>query len=580
MLTIFFSIGYFATLVCFVWFYLVRTKQLRKRLNQEISSRLKQEKFAETSRNLLEQETKHLIEVNKLKTRFISKVLHEFKTPLSLIIGPLKTYERDGELKPEMVRLIYRNAQRMNRLTNEVLDVSRIESGKLKLDLRKAEFSLFLKDVYLTFLGEAERKGIDFRFIGHSERLICYFDGSALEKVFYNILSNAIKFTQSGKITVSVQTTTLHEDLLSRVILVKVRDSGIGIKETDLSKVFDHFYQVDLSKKLVSGGTGVGLSLAKELVDLHKGKIWVESEVGKGSVFFVEIPMVQTGVDIHEMGENVELVSTDFDPEVVFEDDQIEYVDRNKPLLLLVEDHPDLAVFVKTQLKRKYNVFRCKEGKSGIEKAQAEVPDLIISDVMMPDRDGFELCDTLKNDPRTSHIPIILLTVRSSEKSKLTGLRKRADDYIIKPFSIDELMVRVDNLLRQRIELKKHFKKSLYTESGNLKINSVDDQFISDLREIVKERHSSGDFNVDTMETELGISRRNLQRKMKALLDSSPVEFIKEYRLKRASQLLEKRSGTISEIAYRVGFNSAAYFTAQFKERYKKTPSDYVSDAK
>ncbi|MEP1096173.1 MAG: ATP-binding protein [Cyclobacteriaceae bacterium] len=573
-------IGYPILVIAFAWFYFSRTKQLRARLKQEISSRLKQERFAETSRSLLEQETKHLLEVNNLKTRFISKVLHEFKTPLSLIIGPLKAYEREGSLKPEMVRLIYRNAQRMNRLTNEVLDVSRIESGKLKLDLRKAEFNLFLKDIYLTFLGEAERKGIEYQFMGSSERLICYFDEAALEKVFYNILSNALKFTNTGKITVSVQTTTLHEDLLSRSILVKIRDSGIGIEEQDSSKVFDHFYQVDSSRKFVSGGTGVGLSLAKELVELHKGKIWVDSEVGKGSVFSVEIPMVQTGIDIHEMGENVELVSTDFDPEVIFEDDQIEYVDRNKPLLLLVEDHPDLAEFVKTQLKRKYNVIRCKEGKSGIEKAQAEIPDLIISDVMMPDRDGFELCDALKKDARTSHIPIILLTVRSSEKSKLTGLRKRADDYIVKPFSIDELMVRVDNLLRQRTELKKHFKKSLYTESGEMKIKSIDDQFISDLRAIVKERHSNGDFGVEVMEEELGISRRNLQRKMKALLDTTPIEFIKEYRLKRATQLLEQRSGNISEIAYRVGFNSAAYFTAQFKERFNKTPSEFATKPK
>ena len=580
MLTILFSLGYIALLLCFVCFYLVKTRKLRKKLNQETSTRLKQEKFAETSRKLLEQETKHLIEVNNLKTRFISKVLHEFKTPLSLIIGPLKAYERDGELNPEMVRLIYRNAQRMNRLTNEVLDVSRIESGKLKLDLRKAEFNLFLKDVYLTFLGEAERKGIEYKFIGQSERLVCYFDGAALEKVFYNILSNAIKFTDSGKVTVSIQTKSLHEDLLSRIILVKIRDSGMGIKEADLTKVFDHFYQVNLNKKLISGGTGVGLSLAKELVELHRGKIWVESEVGKGSVFFVQIPMIQTGIDIHEIGENVELVSTDFDPEVVFEEDQIEYMDRNKPLLLLVEDHPDLAVFIKTQLKRKYNVIRSKEGASGIEQALKEVPDLIVSDVMMPDRDGFELCDALKNDPRTSHIPIILLTVRSSEKSRLTGLRKRADDYIIKPFSVDELMVRIENLLRQRRELKKYFRKSVYTDSGDIKIDSVDDQFISDLRKVVEEGHARGDFSVDKIEEELGISKRNLQRKMKALLDTTPIEFIKEYRLKRASQLLEKRSGTISEIAFRVGFNSAAYFTSQFKERFNRTPSDYLSDSK
>ena len=530
-------------------------------------------------------------EMDHMKSRFFANISHEFRTPLSLILGPLRsiyngTYEGDPK---KQFKIMIRNGQRLLQLINQLLDLSKVESGKMSLQVMRVNIIDFLKPILASFVSHAQRQHLKYTTHFNTDDIEAYIDKDKVEKIILNILSNAFKFTpEYGKIEVIVTGLKASKRLENDSVEISVKDTGIGIPTADLDRIFDRFYQVDGSREDKRKGTGIGLSLTKELTELHGGSIEVCSEEGKGTSFTVRIPLsgdhltnaeivdaeLEKELSEESIGVIDEIIEEDYSPERSLEvNSKIE----NLQTLLIIEDNDDVRNYLCDQLETNYKVLEADNGNDGFDIGKEELPDLVISDVMMPGLNGIELCKKLKSDERTCHIPVILLTAKADSTNKIEGFEAGADYYVTKPFNSNILELRIRNILKSRDLVKEHYgeNRSIELEPKNIKLTSPDELFLKRVLECVEEKMSVSDYSVEDMGRDLGMSRMQLYRKMKALTGQSANEFIRTIRLKRAAQLIEQDHLTIAEVTYEVGFNDLQYFRDCFKKQFGVNPSKY-----
>jgi DNA-binding response OmpR family regulator len=446
-----------------------------------------------------------------------------------------------------------------------------------------------------SFASLAESKQIQIHFSSEYRTIQALFDPDILDKILNNLLSNAFKFTPSqGSVTVVVSLQKWGELVAGEtsrekasLLQVEVIDTGIGIREEQKVRVFDRFYQVDGAQPRQQPGTGIGLALVRELVELQQGTITLQSEAGKGTRFTVQLPLNECDFELETpthttSGGFIRVGSANqesSDSELFLPEVPTEGNEKN-PLMLLVEDNDEVLGFLRESFRHEFRLAEASDGTSGLKLAQQQIPDIIITDRMMPGMDGIAFCYQVKTDERTSHIPVIMLTAKASEESKIEGLETGADDYILKPFSLHELSVRVKNLIDQRKKLRERFTREVKLQPKDVAITSADEVFLQKAIRVIEAHMSDTDFSVETFVHEIAMSRVQLHRKLKALTDQSTSEFIRTMRLKRAAALLEGQYGNIAEVMYEVGFTNVSYFASSFKRMFGVTPSEYVSYSK
>jgi signal transduction histidine kinase/ligand-binding sensor domain-containing protein/DNA-binding response OmpR family regulator len=528
-----------------------------------------------------EKENAQIQELDRLKTNFFTNISHEFRTPLTLIISPLEKYlsENSDLPSPQKKRAesIYRNAKQLQKLINQLLDLSKLEAGRLFPEITQSDIIEFAEKVTNSFQDLAEQKNISLQFISSETHLMAYFDSDIVEKILTNLLSNAFKFSrEGGEIMVSIA----FKSSDNKQVILKVSDNGIGISQENLPNIFNRFYQVHDNNQPQIVGTGVGLSLCKELAELHRGEILVSSKIGEGTTFSVYLPITKNAFEsqwIRE-GENLpdnqkQQIKNTFQS---IDNQEDRLIDKDKPLVLIAEDNEDLRAYIKEIFMQDFQILEAENGKCALKLAQENLPDLIISDWMMPQMTGVELCENIKTNANTSHIPVIILTSKSSNESKLMGLETGADDYITKPFNASLLEARVKNILGNRKKLRELFSNSPKIKAREITLNSSDEHFLERVIKIVEDNMSNINLDIAFLEEELKMSNMQMYRKLKSLTNLSGNEFIKNIRLKKAVLLLESENFNVSEIAYKVGFNDPSYFSRIFKKQYGKAPSDYV----
>lgn len=544
--------------------------------------------------------------VNQLKIRFFTNISHEFRTPLTLILGPLdkllKTWKGDQETKGTL-DLINRNAQRLLHLINQLMEFRKIETGKLELKVSEGNMIGFLENIFSSFQQLAKQRNIEYTYEHSIIEEKQWFDHEKIENIVYNLLSNAFKFTtEGGKISLSVhysnRSPLSNDDAkhgknlpANSYLEIKVSDTGIGISQEHINNIFKRFYQVNSPQSLKVRGSGIGLSLAKELVKAHHGHISVESAQGKGSVFIVFLPVQKTIYTESEIinepfitKDNYQEQVTKLTEELLKENrdtesfkDELSREKSEKPLILLIEDNFDLRSFLKASLSESFQILDAEDGKKGYELAKTYNPDLIISDVMMPEMDGLELCSRLKNNLLTSHIPVILLTARTAVENHIECLEIGADDYIPKPFDVNILTARTKNLIETRRKLRKHFSRDLTPDLSQIASSRTDELFLKRAQEIVETHFSNPEFGVEEFVDKMNISRSLLHKKLTLLTEQSAGDFITSLRLKKAAHLLHVPGKNVSDVAYEVGFNDPKYFSRIFRKYFGKTPSEYVT---
>ena len=533
-------------------------------------------------------------EMDKLKSYFFANISHEFRTPLTLILSPIRDMfagNFKGDAKKQYLMVI-RNGERLLRLINQLLDLSKLGAGSMKLKASQLDIVNFLKPIVSAFDSYAQKAQVKFKFEYPLAPVMVYLDADKFEKIITNLLSNAFKFTREGEIRLSVRIVGPVQDknlnqASDNKVEVAVEDSGAGIPQEYISSIFDHFYQVAHHSN--SEGTGIGLSLTKELVELHKGKIMVESEVGKGSTFKVILLLGKDHLKEAEIDDSdgpifaSDKTFAGVEPVAIGNLPQFEALAdtrlADRPRILIIEDNIDMRTYIRQSLDTYYLITESGDGKDGLRKSLEIIPDLIISDVMMPGMDGVELCRSLKTNIYTSHIPVILLTAKADLESKIEGLETGADEYLSKPFNSYELQVRSKNLIRSREILRKRFteSKKLILEPKEISITSLDEKFLKNVLQIIEKNISDSDFKVETLGKELDMDHMPMYRKIKALTGQTAVEFIRTIRLKRAAQLLKQQKLTVAEVTYNVGFNDLQYFRSCFKKQFGVSPSEYMT---
>ncbi|MFZ1517343.1 MAG: two-component regulator propeller domain-containing protein [Ignavibacteriaceae bacterium] len=531
---------------------------------------------------LKEFESQKLQEVDQIKSRFFANISHEFRTPLTIIIGSLEKLKSKMENNSDNKEFVVmkRNASRLLQLINQLLELSRIESGNTKLNAAENDIVKFLKRITASFSSLANDKNIKLTFNSYpidevqlGEEILLYYDKKKLETVFYNLLSNAVKFSPAGEI-IDVSVSKFDAN-----VKINFVNSGIEISADKIKNIFDRFYQIDDTGTRNFEGTGIGLALVKEYVELHKSKIVVESNNNR-TIFTIHLPLGK-----NHLSEN-EIVQEDFDQlqmDLIPQSDlsttstQIvnEQVETDKTIILIVEDNSDLREMIKENLQESYFVLEAENGVKGLKLAEETIPDLIISDIMMPEMDGYELSQKIKTNEKTNHIPVILLTAKAETKDKIEGLETGADDYLIKPFNPNELKIRVKNLIKVRRQLREKYQSQMLIKPADVVVPSTQKVFLDKLTSIIEKNISNEEFSVEILCDDIGMSRAQLHRKIKAVTNQSASEFIRNFRLQRASELLKQNAGNIAEISYRVGFSSQAYFTKMFQQLYGLTPLDF-----
>jgi signal transduction histidine kinase/DNA-binding NarL/FixJ family response regulator len=585
---------------------LVREKQKLERIVIDRTKEIKDKnrKLEEQTFQLKEQSEK-LKEMDRVKSRFFANISHEFRTPLTLIMGPMEQIlagNRDKDLKNQL-NLMLRNSHRLLTLINQLLDLSRFDSGKMKLQAAPQNIVPFLKGIMASFEQLAVQKKLAVKFMAESEveDISLYFDSPKMEQVFTNLLINAVKFTPAGgEIVVSVKRGQPREGSFpAGFIEISVCDTGIGIPQEKLPHIFDRFYQVERPGSPDHKGTGIGLALTGELAALHHGKIDVHSREGMGTEFVIHLPLGNEHLKADEVIDPAQFQSsairekTGEIPDLYVLGDETGEEEKEREcaesgrepgpeaqarnIILVVEDNPDVRKYIREPLEPIYAVIEAKDGKEGIARAKEVIPDLIISDIMMPHVDGYELCGVLKRNIETCHIPIILLTAKASEESMIQGLETGADDYITKPFNTKVLSIRIKNLidLRRQLQLKIQRKRMLLP--AEISVSSMDEAFLKELQDIVEKNLADPDFDIEHLCKGLYMGRSTLYRKVEALTGETPNQFIQSYRLERAAQLLKANFGNITEVAFEVGFSSSAYFTKCFKEKFHRLPSTFLA---
>lgn len=562
-----------------------RLRQLsreKSQLEQIVSDRTREL----ADRNVqLEHQAQKLQELDSLKSQFFANISHEFRTPLSLILGPLEQYvgNQSEAIPDKAAHMMYRNSKRLHQLIDQLLYITKLEGGYTKLTVAQHDLGHFMRMILPGFNTLAAQKKIDFHYILPETSCLLLLDADKLEKILYNLLSNAFKFTHEGG-TVSI-TVSCTDDATPQWMQVIVQDSGIGIHKSELSKIFDRFYRVDAANTSEFSGTGIGLALVKELVKLYGGTIEVTSEVEKGSRFTVTLPAAKHTLPPHEVIDFVPFAEKEFFADHAtatgqYNDDETAERDAGDETIkiLIAEDNADLYQYIQSALKDYCECIPAVNGKEGMSKALAIIPDLVITDVMMPEVDGLQFCHQLKTDERTSHIPVIMLTAKADQSSKIEGLKTGADDYISKPFNLEELKLKVQNLIALRHSLRIRYTKEVSVEPREISITSLDEVFLKKIITAIEEKMFDPTFSVERLVEESGVSRMQLHRKLKALTGQSAGDLIRTLRLKRAAQLLKKNSDIISQIGYQVGFSDPSYFARCFRRQFGISPSDYASE--
>ena len=516
-------------------------------------------------------EAARLRELDETKSRFFSNITHEFRTPLTLILSPLEKHLGDASLSPKALTLLnnnYRHASQLLKLVNQLLDISKLEAGQMPINPTAGELDVFVDQCVSSFQAQAKEKNIALTLSNTNVSGNYLFDHEKWEKIFFNLLSNAIKFTHSGGIvTVSISSERNNPSHAGQ-IKIKVEDSGVGIAEEELPKIFERFYQVDDSATRRHEGTGIGLSLVKELINLMGGAIHVSSIKDRGSLFTIEIAIEQ----LKEIPVAREVSS--INNFRITDEETVPGVDHDLPIILVVDDNEELRSFVKESLSANWKVMEASNGFDGWTIIEKELPEIVISDVMMPGMTGFELCAKAKQDIRTSHINFIMLTAKAAQESKIEGLESGADEYITKPFHLYELELRIRNLLQEQNNLRKHLQEKLLPEKPMLELQQVSDPFLTKLQSYLNTNLDNTKLNVETVADAMAMSKSTLNRKLKTLLNISSNDYLKKYRLQK-SVLLLNQGNSVSEVAYRVGFESSSYFAQCFKEQFNQTPSEF-----
>jgi len=501
-----------------------------------------------------------------------------------LILNPIEEIYKRESLSArgyEHINTVRKNAKRMVRFINQLLDLRKLQSGKAVLKVSQVDIVSFVRKISEYFTDAAREKDINLEIIGRENELYAWIDAEKMDIVIYNLLSNAFKFTPKEKSIKVIINKVAGTDRL----LIDIADQGQGVAEDKLADIFELYYEGEHSEGKNLKGTGIGLALSKELVQLHHGKISAKNNVDKGltvtvelktgnehlthdEVIFVDLPELP-----HELEETLEELSIHATQHVGYQHNS------STPLVLLVEDNRELRVFLQTQLSGAYRVEVAEDGEEGLKKAFKLLPDLVLSDVMMPKMDGIQMLDKLKNDTRTSHIPIVLLTAKCSVESQIEGLKYGADFYITKPFQNDFLLTCIQNLITQRKKIFETLlarKKSIELNPGEITITPQDEVFLQKIIKIVEEHMSDLEFNIDAVAESINMGRSTFYKKFKSLTSLAPVEFVREMRLKRAKQYLDAGEHNIAEIAYSVGFNNAKYFSTCFREQFQLSPTEYL----
>jgi len=514
-------------------------------------------------------QTQQLQELDQLKTNFFVNISHELRTPLTLISGYIEDLKKQSP-KNQVYEIVNRNAQRLLELINQLLDLGKLEAGQLKVTYQTVPLDTYFKTFFSAYQSLAESRNIAFVISQNQEGVVGEIDSDKVEKIMTNLLSNAFKFTGPGK---KVEVFVEYKARDSRLI-VRVQDEGIGIPDDKLEQIFNRFYQVDNSTNKKYEGTGIGLALVKELVNVMDGWVHVQSKEGVGTTFWVELPVAyKEGVSL--------IYEENQQPEIdVPKDEELAQASLHDKLLLVVDDNADIRRYIRSIFSDGYRIIEAENGKIGLEKALESIPDVIISDLMMPEMDGFEFCKILKSDEKTSHVPIIMLSAKANPESRLESWELGADEYLLKPFQSTEVRARVQNLVEKQQRLRRFYGKN----DGELPPEkeivgySKEQQFLQKMYAIVEQQFSDAEFTAEKCAKEMGMSQSQLLRKLKALTDQTINEFIRDFRLERAVELLSQKEATISEIVYQVGFSNLSYFTKTFKEKYGKLPSEYWAE--
>lgn len=567
------------TILAAVRWRIMELKKGKKRLEAEVRRRTRQleEQYRqmETDKQTIAAQAEALQELDKAKTHFFSNITHEFRTPLTLITGPLEQVMSEQALPTIFKRRlsgVLKNARHLLTLINQLLDLSKIEGKQMKVEATRGDIVSYTKDIIGRFQPLAQKKEQGIHFLSPFKHWETVFDRDKWDKILYNLLSNAIKFTHARQdIQVSLLKTHRNQKDYLRL---DVKDSGIGIDSTHLSQIFNRFYQADSASTRTQGGTGIGLALVKELIELQGGEIRVSSEVNKGTSFEVYLPVLEEAPVRVWSEEPLSEYAFPFIPEEPDGTTAFDPVAGMQPKLelLLIEDNAELREYIRYCIDpARYNITEAADGEEGIEKAQALVPDLIISDVMMPKKDGFEVAKAVRSHVATSHIPLILLTARASLESRLEGLQRGADAYLTKPFSPQELALRIQKLIEIRRLLQQRYNQDFQPQNDGL--FQQEDEFITALRSFILEHLDEPDLDGDRVGRHVGLSRVSLYRKLNALTEQSISEFVRSIRLNKALELIREGKLNLSEIAYQTGFSSISAFSRAFKQAYGKAPS-------
>ncbi|KAF0128855.1 MAG: AraC family transcriptional regulator [Bacteroidetes bacterium] len=581
-------------LIIFLASLLLRAYRNKLRANQILENQKKEITRQSDEMMLI---SRKLEEVTKAKLVFFTNISHEIRTPLTLIIGPLENMLSHSKLKVDernQLQMMLKNANRLLRLINQLMDLRKVDNDKMQLQACEDDLVSFVEEIKQAFDELASNKKIEFVYTSDVSSVRVYFDKEKLDKILINLISNALKFTsQGGFVGIHVRKSHHYFGAERReAVEIEISDNGPGIPVKHQQRIFERFFQVDQKEGSVSPGTGIGLTLAKGLIDLHKGDITVSSKEGIGSSFFIYL---QIGRD-HLSDEEIKLQDAAFDNpthEIIRKTDLAEdYADYSqtiansgkfkfqdeKPLILIVEDNPDVSVFIQSSLSDHYNIMTAANGAEAFERMYVQEPSLIISDVLMPVMDGLEFTRKLKLDIRTCHIPVILLTARSSYDQKLEGLETGADSYIPKPFNTKHLQVRVRQLIENRQRIRKYYQQDpLFLARDEGKLSQLDSNFLKKCAAVIEVHLSENDYSVEQLSAEVGLSRVHVYRKIKHLTGLSVSEFVRNIKLKKATVLLVESGRTVAEVAYDLGFSSPSYFSKCFREQYNISPSEFIS---
>ena len=522
-------------------------------------------------------ESDSLRHLDQLKTRFFANISHEFRTPLTLILGQIESVfsSEIGTKNKRKLHIANRNARRLLTLINQLLDISKIEAGSMELKAGQHNIVSFLKSLFYSFESLAESKKIQLKFESTYEYIPVVFEPDKMEKVFYNLISNAFKFTPAGgEISVNLKIE------IPSFASIRIKDNGIGIREDRLPKIFDRFYQVDSSSTREHEGTGIGLALTKELIELHKGSINVTSREREGTEFIINLPLgdfnrqKEVSTEIHTRKNEDEIVMVESDSDTEPGTDIATYSIHTQ-IILIVEDNTDVRNYIREQTETEFRILEASNGEEGILLAREHTPDLIITDIMMPKMDGYKFTAEIRKDERTSHIPIIMLTAKAGIDDKIEGLETGIDDYLTKPFNTRELLVRINNLILRRNQLRKKFSNATIIKPSEVSSINADQKFLQKTVQIIESHFGDSQFSVEKLSEEAGMSISQLNRKLKAMIDQPAGQLIRSMRLQRAADLLKQNAGTVAEICYQVGFYDQSYFSRTFKKQFGCSPSEY-----